>query len=194
MELELARHQWPSLASPYSDGALLPDAIRQLCTATDRSTAELAASRISRVLPTHESLSPASVAAASALVHGLWACNGVVVDLVLGLLADFAAGYEEEKLGEEVYSLIHFECLQEISQGFVGYVEILEGSSSLDAKTACIDLITACGLSVRRLTRRAIFFLESSLRLPDLRDCVTVIENSLSDLHARISENGSDFS
>ncbi|MEV4844939.1 DUF397 domain-containing protein [Micromonospora matsumotoense] len=49
------------------------------------------------VLPTHEVLSQASVATAPALVSGLWRCDDAVVDLVLGLLADIAAGFKEDE-------------------------------------------------------------------------------------------------
>ncbi|MFI7333615.1 MULTISPECIES: hypothetical protein [Micromonospora] len=194
MELELKRHRWSSLDSPYDDSGVLPDAIRQLCAASDRQAAELAVTRISRVLPTHEVLSQASVATASALVSGLWRCDDTVVDLVLGLLADMAAGFEEEESGDGEYSAVHLECLKEISLGFIAYVEILETSSNVDARTACIDLITACGLATEWLTRRAAFFLESASRLPDMRDFADVIENSLSDLRERIREGGPDLS
>jgi hypothetical protein len=192
MELELARHQWSGLDSPYADAAALPDAIRQLCAASDRQTAELAVSRISRLLPVREVLSQSSVATASALVHGLWRCDDAVVDLVLGLLADIAAGFEEGESEDAEYSAIHSECLQEISLGFVSYVELLETGSNLDARTACVDLITASGLAVAWLTRRAAFFLEHASRLPGMQNCATVIENSLSDLRERVRADDSD--
>lgn len=186
MEFELTRHRWSGLDSPYADSGVLPDAIRQLCAASDRQTAESAVSRIIRVLPTHEVLSQASVATASALVSGLWRCDDAVVDLVLGLLADMAAGFEEDEAEGVEYSAALLECLKEISLGFVAYVEILETSSNVDARTACIDLIAACGLATEWLTSRAVFFLESASQLPDMRDFTTVIENSLTDLRERI--------
>jgi hypothetical protein len=186
MEFELARRNWPTLSSPYSDAATLPGAIRDLCTASDREAAALAVHRINRVLPTHEKLSQASVATASALVHGLWYCDETVIDIALGLLSDIASGFEEDESGDGDCSANHLQCLQEISLGFSAYVEILETSSNMDARTACIDLITACGLAVAHLTERAIFFLESASRLPDLQGCDAVIRDSLSDLRERL--------
>jgi hypothetical protein len=186
MEFELTRHRWPTLSSPYSDAATLPGAIRELCTASVREAGELAVRRINRVLPTHEKLSEASVATASALLHGLCRCDETVIDLVLGLLSDIAAGFEEEASEGTRYSAIHLQCLQEISLGFIAYVEILETCSNMDARTACIDLITACGLADERLTERAVFFLESAASLPDLQGCDAVIRDSLADLRERL--------
>jgi hypothetical protein len=186
MEFELARYDWSTLGSPYLDAGTLPGAIRDLCAASDREVAELAVRRINRVLPTHEKLSQASVATASALVHGLWRCDEAIVDLVLGLLSDIAAGFEEDRPVGGGYSELHLQCLREISMGFSVYVEILESSSNMNARTACIDLITACGLAIAGLTERAIFFLECASGLPDLRQCDAVIKDSLADLRARL--------
>ncbi|GLW22862.1 hypothetical protein [Microbispora triticiradicis] len=186
MEFELARHDWPTLGSPYSDAVTLPEAIRELCTSSERGAAELAVRRINRVLPTGEKLSEASVATASALVHGLWRCDETVIDLALGLLCDIAAGFEEDESEGGRYSAVHLQCLNEVSLGFSMYAEILETGSNMDARTACIDLITACGLFDRGMTERAVFFLESVSSLPDMRGCDAVVRNSLSDLRERL--------
>lgn len=186
MRSELERVQWTALDSPYADAAVLPGAILDLCTTSDRETAELAAARILRVLPLQEALSPASVAAASALVHGLWGCDEEVIDLVLGVLADMAAGYEEDEPNGGDYTPLHRQCLSEIREGFFAFVEILESSSNLDARTACIDLITACGLADPRLTERAAFYLRSAAVLPGLQECTAVISDSIEELRARL--------
>lgn len=186
MELELERHDWSALDSPYSNASALPDALRALAGARERAVAEQALQRVEAVLrPTEDRLTAASVATASVLVHALYSCTSQSCSFVLGLLCDLAAGFQEDaEVGQ--YSSMHCRCLEEVQLGFVTYVEILEDSSDLDARTACIDLILACDLANDRLTERALFFLERAREISGLEQCASVLDASISELLDRL--------
>ena len=184
MELEIRRHDWPSPASPYGGLGLLPDAVRILRSAESRADAEFALRRLEQELPLGEGPTEVSAAVASVLVHCLWGCSAVAIDLVLGALADLAAGFSEGDPHDPAQASLRRDVLREICRGFVAYVETMETAGSDDIRTACIDLVAACGGADAGLRDRAIYFLDALLadeRYTRHRD---VIEASIDELRA----------
>ncbi|WP_372663230.1 hypothetical protein [Amycolatopsis kentuckyensis] len=184
VEFEIGRHDWPSRASVYGNSAVFPDAVRALRSAESRADAELALRRLEEVLPLGEGPTEVSVAAASTLVHCLWGCSVFAADLVLGVLADLAAGFAGGDLRDPVQAALRQDVLREICRGFVAYVEMAESAGSADIRTACIDLITACGGADAGLRERAIHFLEAFLAEVSFASHREVIEASLDEVRA----------
>lgn len=184
LELEIGRHDWSSLASAHGGAALLPDAVRTLRSAKSRADAEFALRRLEQVLPLGEGPAEASVAAASVLVHCLWRCSAHAVDLVLGALADLAAGFAEGDSLDPVQAALRRDVMREICAGFVAYVELVESAGSDDIRSACIDLITACGGADAGLRDRAGYFLGALLTDDDFARHRDVIEASIDELRA----------
>ncbi|MFJ7212241.1 hypothetical protein [Amycolatopsis sp. NPDC098790] len=181
MELELQRHDWPSLSSSYGNSSLVPDAIRDLRSAGSRSDAEHALRRLEQVLP---GLAEVTVAAASVLVHALWGCSPFSIDLVLGVLADLAAGVYEDQPPNEREVVLRREVLREIGRGFAAYVEIVESTDVDDSRTACIDLVAACGEADPGLRERACHVLGALLEMERFARYRELIEASIEELRA----------
>lgn len=186
MEWELARHDWASLPSPFGDATALPDAIRELCRATDRAEAERAVRRIAFVLPLQQPLSEASVATAAVLVRGLLQVSETVVDLVLQVLADLAAGFGEAT-PHEGRSVLHRQCLAEIVLGFPSYAMRLEAGPGPEARAAAVDLVAACGLAEPRLATRADDLLRRAAEQPELEPLRDLIGDCREELAARVA-------
>jgi hypothetical protein len=184
VELEIRRHDWPSLVSAYGNSSVLPEAVRDLRLAETRADAELAVRRLEQVLPLEEGPVEVAVAAASLLVHALWRCSTLSLDLVLGVLADLSAGFAEGDLLDQAQSAIRREILREVSRGFPMYVEIMEYADSNDSRTACIDLITVSGMADTSLGARAIYFLQAVLEIPEFLSYHEVVAASIADLRA----------
>jgi hypothetical protein len=184
VELEIRRHDWQSLSSAYGNSSLLPDAVRALRTAESRADAEAALDRVEQVLPLGEGPAEVSAAAASVLVHSLWGCGEHSLDLVLGVLADLAAGFSEGDPLDHAQAVLRRDVLQEISRGFVSYVEIMESTNADNARTACIDLITACGGADPGLRERGIHFLEAVSKDERFVRHREVIDASIAELRA----------
>lgn len=161
---------------------LLPDAVRALRAAESRAEAEFALRRLEQVLPLGAGPTAVSVAGASVLVHCLRNCSAFSLDLVLGALADLAAGFAAGDPADETQAALRREVLREISRGFVMYVEILESTDVTDARTACIDLVTACGGADLGLKERAVHVLESLSAVEGFARHREVIEASVAEL------------
>ncbi len=184
VDFEIGRHDWPSQASAHGNSAVLPDAVRALRSAENRADAEFALRRLEDVLPLGEGPTEVSVAAASVLVHCLWGCSAIATDLVLGALADLAAGFAEGDPLDPVQAARRRDVMREICRGFVAYVEMAESARSADIRTACVDLITACGGADAGLRERAIYFLEAFLAEVSFAPHREVIEASLEEVRA----------
>lgn len=182
MEFELKRHAWSELQGTAGEVGMLSSAIPELVSAQSRQQAERAHSQIERFVFSNGLLSQASPALASALVHGLWHRSEHSEDLVLGLLADIAGGFIDERDPTAYGEVSVEECLREVCRAYPVYVEVLETGVNPDSRTACIDLILQCGLADRYLRGRSIFFLSEASKSEHLAMHRTVIENSLSDL------------
>ncbi|WP_143254205.1 hypothetical protein [Amycolatopsis keratiniphila] len=181
MKLALGYYEWTAIRGLYVNGSALPGAIEDLYSATVRSDAELAVRRIEEVCPLDSELSEASVALASCLVNAIWGRPECSLDLIVGILSDIAAGLGEDCDGDDL-SEIHARCLREICRGFPMYVELLESHYVPDVRTACVDLISACGLFDKSLTGRAIWFLEASKKLKGMEGFHSLIDSSIDDL------------
>ncbi|WP_370968747.1 hypothetical protein [Amycolatopsis sp. cg9] len=181
MELEIRRHDWAALSSAYGNSPLLPEVVRDLRSAASRADAEFALRRLEQVLP---ELDEVSIAAASVLVHALWGCGPFSLDLVLGALAELAAGC----LRGEAPAAIGQAVLQEVCHGFAAYVEIAESTGVDDCRTACIDLIAACGGAEPVLRARAAHFLGALLELDGFVRYQELIEASIAELRAASGE------
>lgn len=181
MELEIRRHDWPSLASAYGNSSLLPEVIRDLRSAESRADAEFAVRRLEQVLTEPAEV---TVAAASLLVHALWDCGSSSIDLVLGVLADLAAGSFCGDPPDDGEVAVHQDVLREICRGFTAYVEIMEVTEVTDCRTACIDLVTACGGADPGLRERAGYFLGALLDVEGFAGHRAVIEASIAELGA----------
>ncbi|GIH73501.1 hypothetical protein [Sphaerimonospora thailandensis] len=182
MELELKRHEWRSLQGVSGDAGALESALRALAQAGDRDEAVQAARRVERVIFAQGLLCEASAAAASTLVHCLWRRSEHAEDLILGMLSDISVAVVDEEDPTVYGPTSQEQCLSEIRLGFPMYVEILEAGKSIHSRTACIDLILACGLSDERLRGRSVYFLGKALQLDGLEGHRDVIHASIREL------------
>ncbi len=174
-------YDWANVRGSYSNGSVLPGAIEDLCSATVRENAELAVRRIEQVCPADSELSDASVALASCLVHATWSRSEISLDLILGLLDDMATGQGEVR-GDDEYLDVRAKFLREVCRGFPIYVELLETHPDHDVRTACIDLISICGLFDKSLTERAAWVLGAAKKLERMEEFHSLIDASIDDL------------
>ncbi|SDG99224.1 hypothetical protein SAMN05216553_114112 [Lentzea fradiae] len=163
---------------------MMPRLVLDLVRAKDRAQAEEACTRINSLVFWNGLLSQVSPALASALVHGLWHRGEHSEDLILGLLADIAGGFVDERDSTAFGEVSVEDCLREVCRGYPAYVEILETGVNADSRTACIDLIVQCGLADSGLRDRSIFFLVEAVRRADLAQYRSVIEDSLNEPRA----------
>jgi hypothetical protein len=181
MEIELKRHQWSALRS-FSDSSEIPDALRALYAAHDEGSARQAYWRIDSVTISDGCLTQSTPAVSSVIVQSLPFLSESSLIYALELLSQISGGYVHEPSEQGLGPVALEDCIKEISLAFPFYCELVERSTNDQIRSACVDLIAACGSVDEGLIDRSRFVLRKALDLPATEHLRKLIVNSLREL------------
>ncbi|WP_157640833.1 hypothetical protein [Longispora albida] len=179
MELQLSRHNWPTLRTPKGNASLIPHLIQDLLNSENHESAEAAGARIEDILFANGLLCEASLAVAECMVHALWKCPDAAIPFALNILIDIADGSVTEADPDFLGKVRYADCMSAVALGFPAYVEILDSETDASTRAICIDLICSSGVFLERIRNQAIYYLTQVLKQPSMLDYRILIENSL---------------
>jgi hypothetical protein len=182
VEVEFARHDWPSLRNYLGRPDILHPAVRGLCSASSAEEARHAFEVVDSATVLQGRLAQAATAVASCLTHALCSASDAALTRILLMLSIIGAGTDEWAERDGVGPADKVACMAHVMLGFPFYCEVLESTSQVETKLPAIDLVCMCGTDNPHLTEAAI----AALRAARLRESdpgvIALIENSLLEL------------
>lgn len=180
---ELARFDWSRIQTYVGYAEMMPDAVRRLVAAPDRTEAVRLGEWIEHILLSVagpcEGCTPVVTVLVATLPEMTSAGRSVALDLLSLIGAAEVTGPAHEQIGAVDVD----EIRQAVAGGFQHYVAVLRAESSSEADlSSCIDLMDILAFDNPRLTAIAIAALkaiQTGGRAPGL---AALIENTLDDL------------